>query len=164
MSIRVAEIKKMPTADHRTHAVLVVLAVLGRARAAWIGGACAPLRLPQPPRGGRIALQDTVDASGDIPPPPRSATSGGYTAPPELVTWAPFTYATPDVRRDYVRECVRRMGTAPELPPLRVALIGGVASGKATIAPMISQAAALPCPRARRPSPPAPRRRHFARA
>lgn len=72
---------------------------------------------------------------------PRSGEAGGYTAPPELRTWQPFTYAPPAVRRKVVRDYVKRQSlTLPVLPPLRVLLIGGVASGKGTLAPMISHA------------------------
>lgn len=73
-------------------------------------------------------------------PPPRSEEVAGYVAPAELVTWKPFTYSPPDVRREYVRAYVSTLRTLPPLPPLHIVLIGGVAAGKGTIAPMLSQA------------------------
>ena len=73
--------------------------------------------------------------------PVRTAATTGYVARPELVTWAPFRYATPGQRRATVREYVHsKLQHLPILPPLHVLLIGGVATGKGTIAPMISQA------------------------
>ena len=73
-------------------------------------------------------------------PPPRGISYSGYEAPPELVTWKPFTYSLPHVRRAAVRDYVRRLNTLPQLPPLRIVLMGGVAAGKGTTAPMLSQA------------------------
>jgi len=74
-------------------------------------------------------------------PPPRDIYRGGYVPPIELVTWEPFQYASPFERRAAAREYTRtRIAELPAaLPPLRVVLMGGVASGKGTIAPMISQ-------------------------
>ena len=83
---------------------------------------------------------DQLETGEMFKPPPRSVIASGYTAPPELVTWTPFQYAQPDVRRREVREYMRGLPSMPELPPLRVVLMGGVASGKGTLAPMISQA------------------------
>ena len=87
--------------------------------------------LPGPP------LEDTRMPG----PPPRSATSPGYVADANLRTWAPFTYAAPGVRRMAARDFrLNLTQQLPPLPPLRVVLIGGVAAGKGTIAPMLSQA------------------------
>lgn len=79
-------------------------------------------------------------------PPLRSPTESGYTADPDLVTWEPFQYAQPSVRREVVRSFVRhRLAEQPQLPPLRIVLMGGVASGKGTIAPMLSQVFRVRC-------------------
>ena len=79
-------------------------------------------------------------------PPPRTATSPGYVADPALRTWAPFKYAEPSVRRQAARNYVRsNLAGRPTLPPLRVVLMGGVATGKGTIAPMLSQAFRVRC-------------------
>jgi len=81
-------------------------------------------------------------------PPARSPTRPGYVADPSLVTWAPFQYAAPSVRRaaiwDYAA-CMRLARGSTELPPLRVVLIGGMAAGKGTIAPMLSLAFRVRC-------------------
>jgi len=79
-------------------------------------------------------------------PPPRTPTRAGYVADPSLVSWAPFTYAEPYVRRSAAREYARTtLSKLPPLPPLRVVLMGGVAAGKGTIAPMLSQAFRVRC-------------------
>ncbi|EOD18863.1 hypothetical protein EMIHUDRAFT_209487 [Emiliania huxleyi CCMP1516] len=79
-------------------------------------------------------------------PPPRTPTRAGYVADPSLVSWAPFTYAEPYVRRSAARDYARTtLSKLPPLPPLRVVLMGGVAAGKGTIAPMLSQAFRVRC-------------------
>jgi len=79
-------------------------------------------------------------------PPLRSATRPGYTPEARLVTWAPFRYAAPSVRREAARLYVRnKLSQLPPLPPLRVVLMGGVAAGKGTLAPMLSQAFRVRC-------------------
>ena len=119
--------------------------------------ACLAYNLPTadvaartPPRARRIVSiaeppleVSPMAARGGGPPdgpPPRSETVPGYVAPPELVTWKPFRYSTPQARRDKVREYTSKLAPLPPLPPLHIVLIGGVAAGKGTIAPMLSQA------------------------
>lgn len=59
------------------------------------------------------------------PPPPTTVTNS-YRAPPELVTWEPFTYAQPAVRRAAVRDYVGGvLEKGVKLPSLRLVLIGG---------------------------------------
>jgi adenylate kinase len=106
---------------------------------------------------GTILKQDAVcdDAQSVLPeleeapmmrPPQRSATRPGYVPNPELVTWAPFSYAEPRARREASRDFVREeLSQLPALPPLRVVLMGGVAAGKGTLAPMLSQAFRVRC-------------------
>mmetsp|Transcript_53975 Transcript_53975/g.152098 ORF Transcript_53975/g.152098 Transcript_53975/m.152098 type:complete len:450 (-) Transcript_53975:165-1514(-) len=64
----------------------------------------------------------------------------GYVAPAHKVTWAPFKYAPPSVREASVREHMSSLKTLPPMPWMNVVLIGGVASGKGTLAGMIRQA------------------------
>ena len=76
------------------------------------------------------------DAAGET----RSFDRGGYEAPIDKVTWAPFTYSPPRQRREFVEAYTRkRRDSMPTLPPLHVVLLGGPSSGKGTIAPMLSQ-------------------------
>lgn len=102
------------------------------------------LKLPLEDLVAPLEEEDAApDLEADAPtqPPPRSITYGGYIAPPEKVTWKPFRYALPAVRRAAVRNyTVGRDGALPPLPSLKLVLIGGVASGKGTLAPMLSQA------------------------
>jgi len=73
-------------------------------------------------------------------PPPRDVYRGGYVPPIDKVTWEPFQYASPFQRRATAREFARtRITELPALPPLKIVLVGGVSSGKGTIAPMLSQ-------------------------
>jgi len=84
---------------------------------------------------------DCLETGWPASPPPRSIEYGGYQAPADRVTWAPFTYATPTERRWHVRQHMeQKLAGLPQLPPLQIVLIGGPSSGKGTIAPMISQA------------------------
>jgi hypothetical protein len=113
-------------------------------------GACSPsarssLVRPSSP-SATVAQQqlqrfEAEAALTSLDAPARSITEGGYKAPPEAVTWEPFRYALPHERREAVRAHVAsRASLLPPLPPLRILLIGGVASGKGTLAPMLSQA------------------------
>jgi adenylate kinase family enzyme/8-oxo-dGTP pyrophosphatase MutT (NUDIX family) len=97
----------------------------------------ASIRLKQPVEEvvTELELEDPMPL-----PPPRSEETPGYVAPPELRTWEPFTYSQPHVRRDRVRQYTNALAKKMPLPPLRIVLIGGVAAGKGTIAPMLSQA------------------------
>ena len=112
---------------------------------------CDAAAVCQSPASEGTALQDLdppqeLEQSPMLQPPPRSPTASGYVADPKLVTWAPFRYAAPSVRREAARDFVsNNLSLLPPLPPLRVVLMGGVAVGKGTIAPMISQAFRVRC-------------------
>ena len=128
--------------------VVVLLSVLAPAALALSAG--TPILGPQSNFAGAKIIQvhgPAVDVDVDCTrdcaaelPPPRTELLPGYRAPPELVTWKPFTYSPPAHRREAVRDYVRKLSSLPQLPPLHVVLIGGVAAGKGTIAPMVSQA------------------------
>ena len=68
---------------------------------------------------------------------PRDALSPGYVSPAR--DWPHFTYAEPAARRAAVRDYIQARSSR-SLPPLRIMLMGGVASGKGTLAPMLSHA------------------------
>ena len=128
--------------------VVVLLSVLAPAALALSAG--TPILGPQSNFAGAKIIQvhgPAVDVDVDCTrdcaaelPPPRTELLPGYRAPPELVTWKPFTYSPPAHRREAVRDYVRKLSSLPQLPPLHIVLIGGVAAGKGTIAPMVSQA------------------------
>ena len=83
-------------------------------------------------------LEEELELGGALP---RSVSLPGYVAPVELKTWRPFQYSSPPMRRRFVDDYMRtRAHSLPPLPGLKVCLIGGVASGKGTIAPMLSHA------------------------
>ena len=65
---------------------------------------------------------------------PRDALSPGYVSPAR--DWPHFTYAEPAARRAAVRDYIQARSSR-SLPPLRIMLMGGVASGKGTLAPML---------------------------
>ena len=65
----------------------------------------------------------------------RSVSKAGYDA--EHKSWEDFTYTAPSERREAVRKRADALGT---LPPLQIMLVGGPATGKGTIGPMLVQA------------------------
>lgn len=103
-------------------------------------GGAGPLSQAAGRRRGAILASADLEERPMTRPPPRSALSPGYVPDPELVTWEPFRYATPSVRREAARDFVRSDLSAAPMPPLRVVLLGGVATGKGTIGPMLSLA------------------------
>jgi adenylate kinase len=71
----------------------------------------------------------------------RTVHASGYQAPPELVTWKPFTYATPEERL----EAAHRAGLVLRCNlPLKVLVLGGPCSGKGTVGTMMAQALGTP--------------------
>ena len=65
----------------------------------------------------------------------RSVSKSAYTS--EDRQWPDFTYAPPSERREVVRQRAAKLGT---LPPMHIMLLGGPATGKGTIGPMLVQA------------------------
>ena len=65
----------------------------------------------------------------------RSVSKSAYTSKDS--SWPAFTYAPPNERREAVRQ---RTASLDTLPPMHIMLLGGPATGKGTIAPMLVQA------------------------
>ncbi|KAL1528216.1 hypothetical protein AB1Y20_009575 [Prymnesium parvum] len=102
----------------------------------WLATSRPPLRTPPP------LLSETDRPAVDAAPAAdRSADVSGYRVPPERVTWAPFTYASPQERRSHALRRRQHISTTlPPMPPLVLMVIGGPSSGKGTIVPMLAQA------------------------
>ena len=65
----------------------------------------------------------------------RSVNKAAYKT--QAKTWPDFTYTSPGLRREAVRQWATTLGT---IPPLHIMLVGGPATGKGTIGPMLVQA------------------------
>jgi len=109
----------------------------------WLAGALGPTDSDD-----TSAIHEVSSSAGgqedgwqpDHQGPFRDPGLAGYKAPPEKVTWAPFKYASPSTREAAVRKRMHDLDSLPPMPEMNVVLIGGVASGKGTLATMLRQA------------------------